>query len=227
VAAARQLTLDWDHAPSYAREDFLVAPSNAEALRAIDGWRHWPGGLQALLGPAGAGKTHLGAIWSREADALVVTGREIGSVDLARLEATPRLFIDDADHVGEAEAELFHALNAVRERGGATLFAARRPPDLWGLKTADLLSRLRLAPLADLHAPDIDLMRAVLFKLFADRQIAVDATLVAYLAPRLERSIAAARAAVETLDREAMAQGRKLTRALAAQALRLDASEED
>ena len=146
MAAARQLTLDWDHAPSYAREDFLLAPSHAEALRAIDGWRQWPGGLQALLGPSGAGKTHLGAIWAHDADALVVTGAEIGSFDLSRLAGSPRLFIDDADRVGEAEAELFHALNAVRERGGATLFAARQPPDLWGLKTPDLLSRLRLAP---------------------------------------------------------------------------------
>ena len=227
MAAARQLTLDWAHAPSHAREDFLVAPSNAEALRAVDAWRQWPGGLQALLGPTGAGKTHLGAIWSHEAGALVVRGPEIGSLDLSRMETSPRLFIDDADHAGGAEAELFHALNAVRERGGVTLFAARQPPDLWGLKTPDLLSRLRLAPLAHLHAPDIDLMRAVLFKLFADRQVAVDATLIAYLAPRLERTIAAARAAVETLDREALAQGRKLTRALAAQALRLDESEED
>lgn len=224
---ARQLTLDWDHAPSYAREDFLLAPSNAEALRAVEGWRAWPGGLQALLGPEGAGKTHLGAIWAHDAEALVVRGAEIGALDLTRLAASPRLFIDDADHVGAAEAELFHTLNAVRERGGATLFAARRPPDLWGLKTPDLLSRLRLAPLARLHAPDVDLMRAVLFKLFADRQIAVDANVVAYLAVRLERSIAAARAAVEALDREAMSQGRKLTRALAAKALRLEESEEE
>ena len=56
-------------------------------------------------------------------------------------------------------------------------------------------------------------------KLFADRQLAVDESLIAYLATRIERSFAAARAAVEELDREALRQKRPVTRALAAELL--------
>jgi chromosomal replication initiation ATPase DnaA len=216
---APQLVLGWPHAPSYAREDFLVASCNAEAARAVDNWRDWPGRLLALTGPSGSGKTHLGAIWSRESGAAIVSGGHLGSFDVGALQHGSSLFIDDADQVGEAESTLFHALNAVSEGGGFALFAARNAADRWRLRTPDLLSRLRLAPLANLHAPDLDFMRAVLFKLFADRQIAVDASVVAYLAPRLERSIAAACAAVETLDHEAMARGGKVTRAIAAQVL--------
>ena len=57
-------------------------------------------------------------------------------------------------------------------------------------------------------------------KLFADRQLEVDESLVAYLATRIERSFAGARAAVEELDREALRLKRPVTRALAAELFR-------
>ena len=68
--------------------------------------------------------------------------------------------------------------------------------------------------------PDDALLRALIVKLAADRQLAVDETLVNYLANRIERSFAAARAAVARLDQEAMRQHRPVTRALAAELFR-------
>ena len=56
----------------------------------------------------------------------------------------------------------------------------------------------------------------MLVKLFADRQLAVDETLVGYLAVRIERSIAAARAAVAELDAASLRLQRPVNRALAA-----------
>jgi chromosomal replication initiation ATPase DnaA len=64
------------------------------------------------------------------------------------------------------------------------------------------------------------LLRGVLVKLFADRQLAVDESLIGFLIKRIERSIGAARAVVAELDREAMRQQRPVTRALAAEILR-------
>jgi hypothetical protein len=39
--APRQLALALDHAESFARDDFLSGPSNAQALALIDGWPGW------------------------------------------------------------------------------------------------------------------------------------------------------------------------------------------
>ena len=64
----------------------------------------------------------------------------------------------------------------------------------------DLASRLKALPVVTLAPPDEPLLRAVLVKLFADRQIAVDESLIGYLATRIERSFAAARAIVAQLD---------------------------
>jgi chromosomal replication initiation ATPase DnaA len=69
-------------------------------------------------------------------------------------------------------------------------------------------------------APDDALLRALLVKLFSDRQLAVDENLINFLAVRIERSFAAARTVVARLDHEAMRQQRPLTRALAAELLR-------
>jgi chromosomal replication initiation ATPase DnaA len=57
-------------------------------------------------------------------------------------------------------------------------------------------------------------------KLAADRQIALDQAVVNYVANRIERSFAAARAAVMRLDEEAMRRHRPITRALAAELFR-------
>jgi chromosomal replication initiation ATPase DnaA len=84
---------------------------------------------------------------------------------------------------------------------------------------ADLASRLRAARPVELGEPDDDLLRRVLVKLFADRQLAVDSAVVDYIVVRMERSLQAANALVDDLDREALAAGGAITRRLAAGAL--------
>jgi len=76
-------------------------------------------------------------------------------------------------------------------------------------------------PLVVISPPDEALLRAVLVKLFSDRQVAVDESLIGYVAMRIERSFAAARAVVARLDDEAMRRKRPLTRVLAAEILRV------
>jgi chromosomal replication initiation ATPase DnaA len=100
------------------------------------------------------------------------------------------------------------------------LFTGLNKPSSGGFQLKDLASRLRAVPLVTLDAPDEPLLRAVLVKLFADRQLAVDEALLSFLVARIERSLAAARKAVETLDREALRRGRPVNRALAAELYR-------
>jgi chromosomal replication initiation ATPase DnaA len=71
-----------------------------------------------------------------------------------------------------------------------------------------------------LMPPDDQLLRSLIVKFCADRQLNVDETVVSFLATRIERSFAAARRAVEQLDAEALRLGRPVTRALAAELLR-------
>jgi chromosomal replication initiation ATPase DnaA len=216
-----QLALALDHAESHAREDFLEGPSNAAALSLIERWPDWPSRTVLLRGPEGAGKSHLAAIWARQAGARVLSPRMLeSSADVPIALATGALVLENLAEGQFDEAALFHLLNLAREERAFLLITARTAPTGWRIGLPDLASRLRALPGVELKAPDDALLRAVIVKLFADRQLAVDEGLVSFLANRIERSFAAAREAVHRLDQEALRLKRPVTRALAAELLR-------
>ena len=216
----RQLVLALDHAVSFAREDFLSGPSNAAALTLVDRWPDWPNRVMALTGPEGAGKSHLAAIWAEAAGARVLSGKLLGETNLPAAFATGALVLEDLEPKGLDERALFHLLNLAREESAFVLITARAAPNTFPVTIRDLASRLRSIPAVALNAPDDALLRSLIVKLAADRQLSVAEPLVNYVANRIERSFAAARAAVAHLDEEAMRQHRPVTRALAAELFR-------
>jgi chromosomal replication initiation ATPase DnaA len=220
----RQLALALDHAESYGREDFLSGPCNESALVLIDHWPDWPASAIALIGPEGSGKTHLATIWAAAAGARVVSARALADVGLISALATGALVVEDA--AAADERALFHLINLAREERASLLFTARKPPSAWRVAIPDLASRLRALPVVTLQAPDDVMLRGVIVKLAADRQLALGESIVRYLSIHIERSFAAARAAVIALDNEALRQGRPPTRALAAAMLRGNAGPE-
>lgn len=225
--ASPQLTLELAPEPGYERENFVVSGSNEQAYAMIELWPGWPDPMLLILGPPGAGKSHLGAIWASIANAGIQPAASLAAANIEALAAAGPLLLEDADAIGEAEAQLFHLVNLMRERGTALVITAKTPPDSWNLRTADLLSRLRLAPTAVIGPPDDALMQAVLVKLLVDRQLVIDTRMVGYIALRLERSLGAARAFIDALDREALARQCRITRAIVADVLRsLDGSGE-
>jgi chromosomal replication initiation ATPase DnaA len=222
----RQLAFDLPLDPRYGREDFLVSPSNEKAYGLVEAWPDWPDRILLLIGPPGSGKSHLASIWATDARAWTVPAAEATGDKVPHLVSNGALVIEDVDSGLRDEAALFHLLNLARERGGHVLMTCQDPPDRWGLKTPDLLSRLRLAPAATLDPPDDALLKAVLVKLFVDRQLVVDTSVVDYIALRIERSLARAEDVVGGLDREALSRGRRVSRAIAAEILGAEGSDE-
>jgi chromosomal replication initiation ATPase DnaA len=217
----QQLAFDLSADPRYGREDFLVSPANERAYGLIERWPDWTDPVLLLTGPAGSGKSHLAAIWASSAKAWTVDAFEVTPVGVPHLVSNGALVVENADRPDRDEAALFHLLNIARERKTSVLVTGAGPVEGWGLRTADLLSRLRLAPGAEIEAPDDALLRAVLVKLFLDRQLVVDTSVVDFLALRMERSLARAVEVVAALDGEALSRGRRITRPMAAEVLAL------
>jgi chromosomal replication initiation ATPase DnaA len=128
--------------------------------------------------------------------------------------------VEDLDPANLDERALFHLLNLAREDEAYVLLTGRQLPSVFEVGLRDLRSRLRAIPVVTLMLPDDHLLRALLVKFCADRQMTVDEAVVGYLASRIERSFVAARNTVERLDAEALRLGRPVTRALAAELLR-------
>ncbi len=216
-AAPRQLALALDHAISFAREDFLEGPSNAKALALVERWPDWPSKLMALVGPEGSGKSHLAAIWAASSGARVMSAKLLAEVDVPSALTTGALVVEDLDTKDLDERALFHLINLAREEGADILFTSRISPPSIPVGIRDLQSRLRMLPVVELEAPEDELLRALIVKLAADRQLSVDAGLVSFLANRIERSFAGVHAAVALIDEEALRRHRPVTRALAAE----------
>jgi chromosomal replication initiation ATPase DnaA len=214
------LAFSLPHAESLSRDNFLEGPVNAAGLALIDAWPEWPNRIMWLAGPEGSGKSHLAAIWAEASGARSTTANGLTAEAVPTALATGALVVEDAKAGEFDERALFHLMNMAREDGAYVLFTGREAPASLEIELADLRSRLRAVPFISLLPPDDQLFRGLIVKFCADRQLAVDESVVSYLATRLERSSAAARRAVDLLDSEALRLGRPVTRALAAELLR-------
>ncbi len=210
----RQLPLDLGHEPGFTRDELIVTASNVAAAKLIDQWPEWPASFMILAGPNGSGKSHIASIWAEKASAVKV---ESASEDVAK--AGLNVLIDGLGEQPIDENALFHLINATREAGKYLLITSRRWPSQWPVSLPDLMSRIKSAPMVEISEPDDDLLAGVITKLFADRQIAIENTVVRFLVSRIERSLATAQKVVARIDRAALEQQARVTRHLASSVL--------
>lgn len=227
-----QFPLPLSHPPRYGREDYLIGAANQVAMEWIDRWPDWPGPVTSLVGPEGAGKTHLMTIWQHQAAATALAVTDLAPDRIGALvEASSCFTLDDAEQlVGDAEAEegLFHLFNRLRSDGGHLLLTSAQGPARWALTLPDLASRLKTAPVIQLAPPDDTMMAALLVKQFSDRQLDLPGAVIDYMLTRMERSYGAVQALVTALDRQALAKKRAITIPMVREVMdQLDAQQED
>jgi chromosomal replication initiation ATPase DnaA len=211
---ARQLRLSLGRSHLASFDDFVRGPSNADAAAAVESWPAWPGGCLALVGPEGSGKSHLAQAWARRAGAEVLDARQ---PDVAAAAGRPVL-LEDADRGTPSEA-LFHLINLAARDGGGLLLTARRRPAAWASELPDLRSRLNALTVAEIAAPDDQVLEGVLRRFFRERNIRPPEAVYPYLLARMGRSIPDAEDVVRRLDEAGDEGFRPVTRALARQIL--------
>lgn len=211
---ARQLRLNLGHEGPPSFDDFVGGPSNADALAALRAWPVWRGGCLALIGPEGAGKSHLARAWAQVSDALVIDRER---PELTAAAGRPVLLEDAAE--GVSTEVLFHLINLAARPGGGLLLTGRTLPATWPTTLPDLRSRLNALPVAEIGPPDDGVLEGVLRRFFRGRNIRPPEAVYPYLLARMSRSVPDAAEIVRRLDEAGDEGFRPVTRVLARQIL--------
>jgi chromosomal replication initiation ATPase DnaA len=209
-----QLVFDLPYVPSWDEADFFITSQNERALGLVTQWPGWQSPAAIVYGPPQSGKTYLAKIWQNRSNATFVEPQALAT-HIWPAPYAP-LIVEDIDTTPFDETALFHHLNLAREHNSSILLTAQSAPGQWTLTLPDLRSRIRSYPAMEILPPDEEHLAAILVKHFTDRQIEVAPDVIAYLIARMERSMAAAQQVTAHIDRLALAERRKITRAFAA-----------
>ncbi|MBT8473249.1 MAG: hypothetical protein HKN14_14105 [Marinicaulis sp.] len=189
--------------PRYDREHFIVSQSNEAAWRAGKQWLASKEYALIIAGPACSGKTHL---------AHVLAHAQLGAGDGDDYTQSPIVLFDDLPV--DDPRELLMMLAEVDQSDQRAILTGEGRPRSWACGLPDLETRLEAMPRASLEEPDEALLRAVMTKMFSDRQLAVDKKIIDYTAQRISRTFAAVDAFVAAADDLMLKEKKNLTKPL-------------
>ncbi len=192
----KQISLPLDWSAGQGEGGFLLSEANRLAVRHLEGWRDWPVMTSVLTGPPRSGRSMLGRQFAR------ASGGEV---------------IDEAE--GADEHRLFHAWNRAQTDRVPLLLIGHSAPQSWTVALPDLRSRLAAAPHVAILEPDEALARALVERQLGGVGARFAADLPDWLLRRIERSYGAIAGAVALLNEAALSSGRKISIAMAKEAL--------
>lgn len=240
-----QLIFDFPVTPRYSLDNFVVCSGNATAFQFVQRLTD-PCGTEGLLylhGPSGAGKTHLlmacGTIFSERAglatvpcisfkDVDEIYGGEYPAEELPKLAArfrdAPALLVDDIHLIPDQQSvriELWQLFNDFHQAGRPIAVTGLQPPKELPHLDGHLISRLLWGLVARLDISDDESRRLIMKKLAADRQILLPAEVIDYLLLHVRRDVPSLVAALDGIERFALASRRRISLRLAREALAL------
>lgn len=201
-----QYALPLPHATLYTPESFLVSSCNETAWHMLEAWPAWQSHALILAGCPGSGKSHLSHIWARKASAAIVQASGLATEE----PQGTNWLVEDIETLSNPRA-LFHLYNYTRENKHSLLMTASLPPAQLKITLPDLSSRLLATPLATIAMADDIVLAAAMRKQFADRQLKVEEEVIAYLLPRMERSLSQIQLLVTRIDEAALQNHKNIT----------------
>ena len=190
------LNLRPEYEPDFS--NFFVSDANQTAVNILKSPGRWTSPILLLLGPVGAGKTHLGLAWQKQAQGE---------------------FLDDAHSLDETR--LFNSFNrALSGESKGLLLASQYSPLNWNIDLPDLKSRLAATPIINLVEHDEGSLEPILRSFFSHMGREVRADVVSYILKHSDRSVDFLREFVQELDIAAGEKKADLTKAFVAKYLK-------
>lgn len=197
-----QLSLPLTLGVEYGQGNFVISSCNYEAYRAVTA-PHWYNGRVLIIGERGCGKTHLASIWAKANEAIFINRNfqfDVGANFV--LEDIEKYCSDDGEEF------LFHLINHCQLNNFKLLFTANSFPKFM-LK--DLRSRIQATQHFMIGLPDIELIKFIMLKQFADRQLDVPFNVIEYASKFLPRDFTSIQRFITKIDELSLSKKRNIT----------------
>ncbi|AIK96075.1 hypothetical protein ID47_03905 [Candidatus Paracaedibacter acanthamoebae] len=187
----------------------LIEAPNREVWTWLSSSPQWPLPQLVVVGPPGAGKSHMGRALSLLRGGVLLTVG--GNHDPLQLVQTSQIIVvDDYDQYRD-ESWLFHLYNLAKEHQRQVVYLGRTAPASHSFTVNDLASRLRSLPCLEIHEPDDELFRKLFRKELLKRGMLCGDDILEYIYRRFDRSYTTIHHLVKVIDELTLSQQRPLT----------------
>ena len=187
MSELNQLLLEFDHKIEFNEHDYYVSKSNFFAFNLIQNWPNWEKKILNISGDRFSGKTHLAKIFQRKSKALYLTKENINEDIFKIIKLKESIIIDDFELI-ENEKLLYSLFNLIYQDNKYLLILSNKSINEFNFKLEDLNSRAKNCIFAKIENPEDDLIFAIIFKNFSDRQIKLEKKIVEFIIKRIDRS---------------------------------------
>ena len=182
-----QQLLNFNQNQNFNYDDFYVSNSNYFAFKLIETWPKWEKNIVNICGEKYSGKSHLAEIFKQKYKALKFTENQLNDKLFKSLKLHQNLILENFKN--NIDEKLIYSLfNLVDQDNKYLIINSNIPLTKMSFKLSDLSSRSKNCILAEIKAPDDDLIFALILKNFSDMQIKIEKRLIDYIVKRIDRS---------------------------------------
>ncbi len=217
-----QLSFNFPFQEKYLSEDFVVSLCNKAAFEFVqnyDSGSETSPKIFAISAPKLAGKSYLANIWYKKVGAEFLNLSDLKNVNLIKfIKAKKFYIIEDIDEIKNQEL-LLQIFNLIQEKLGYLLITSAVDLSQVGVKIKDLNSRLKNVFQLEISRPDDELIKMLLTKNFAAKQLKVEGRVIDFLTQNLHRDFASISDIVRLLEFYSLEKKRNITIPLAKEIL--------
>ena len=218
----KQKTLNFGHKDDYSVKNLYKSTCNEIAINFINEWPKTTinNNIFCIYGPSGSGKTHISKVWMEKSNAIIFNGISDLSFDYLSGFDRNLIFEDIALNKNWPENLLFEFINEIKSSRLSLLITCNSDPLKIKWKTKDLISRFTSFTNIEIKLPDDILIRKLLIKQFADRQLSLDSEQIEYISKRIERSYSSIIKIVDRVDNLALQHKKAISKNIIKEAIK-------